>query len=42
MIAFQFKIKCFVALVCLPIEDVDNVFVDLSHNEDIPSEFTLI
>ena len=38
--SFQFKMKCFGASACFPIENVVNVFVNLSDNEDIPSEFT--
>ena len=36
---FQLKIECFCVLAFLPIEDVVNVFEDLSDDEDIPSEF---
>ena len=37
--SFQVKIKCFCALAFLPIEDVVNGFLDLSDDEDIPTEF---
>ncbi len=36
---FAMRVKCFIALAFLPIDDVVTNFEDLSDNDDIPSEF---